>query len=180
MAKILIINSSPRGDSNSRAMSAKVAESATRNGHTVTTIDVGKAQIHPCTGCEACHKNPGKCVFNDAMTEFYPLVSEADTLIFSSPIYYFNINSHMKLFLDRTYALRESGLQNKLVGAIFAYGDDDPVKSGCINAIRTFQDICAFVSATWLGAVYGTAWERGDAAKNPALLALAEEFGAKL
>lgn len=180
MAKILIVNSSPRGDSNSRLMAAKVAESAGKNGHDVTTIDVGKAQIHPCIGCESCHKTPGKCVFDDAMTSFYPLVQQADTLIFSSPIYYFNINSHMKLFLDRTYALRESGLHGKRVDAVFAYGDDDPVKSGCINAIRTFQDICAYVSAAWIGVVYGSAYERGDAAKNPELLKMAEEFGAKL
>lgn len=177
MAKVLIVNSSSRGKSNSRAMSAKVAEGAARNGHSVTAIDVGNAQIHPCTGCEACRKNPGKCVFDDAMTELYPKVAEAEVLIFCSPIYYFHVNAQMKTFLDRTYALGEGGLKNKRVGGVFAYGDVDPVKSGCINAIRTFQDICAFVSAEWIGAAYGTAWEQGDADNDSALLAAAEEFG---
>lgn len=180
MSNILIINSSPRNDSNTRLMAAMVAEGAGKNGHAVTTIEIGKADIHPCIGCKACKVNPGKCVFDDAMTVFYVELQKADTIIFASPIYYFNINAQAKLFLDRTYALGVDAFENKRIGAVFAYGDVDPVKSGCINALRTFQDICAFVSAKWVGAVYGSAWEKGDAAKNPELLKMAVEFGETL
>lgn len=181
MSTILIINSSARKDSNTRLLADRVAKGATKAGHTVKTIEVGNASIHPCVGCETCHgKTPGKCIFNDDMTAFYADIAEADTLIFSSPIYFFTVNAQTKLFIDRTYALGMEGLAGKQFGAVFAYGGEDAVDSGCINAIRMFQDICAFIPAKWVGAVYGTAWQEGDAGKNPELLNKAEEYGAGL
>lgn len=181
MAKVLVINSSPRKNSNTRRLAAKAAEGAARAGHSVKTIEIGRESIHPCVGCETCHeKTPGKCVFDDAMTKFYPEVLSADIILFSSPVYYFTINSQAKLFIDRTYALGLEGFGGKRIGGIFAFGGDDAVDSGCVNAIRMFQDICSYVNAKWIGAVYGSLWKEGTADKNPDLLKMAEEFGVKL
>lgn len=181
MANILIINSSARNKNNTRILAAAAAEAAEKNGHAVTTIDVGRADIKPCVGCEGCHQGSGgPCVIDDAMTAFYPEVTRAEVIVFSAPIYYFSINAQAKAFLDRCYSLGVEAFRGKRVGAIFAYGDEDPVKSGCINAIRMFQDICAYASAQWLGAVYGTAWEEGEAGDNAELLEKARAFGAAL
>lgn len=181
MGNVLIINSSPRKNSNSRALSERVAAAAANNGHEVRTVDVGRAKIHPCTGCETCHgKTPGKCVFDDDMTEMYAHLDWAGIIVFSSPIYYFTVNAQMKLFLDRCYAVGVEAFKDKRVAGVFVYGDVDPVKSGCVNAIRMFQDICAYIPAKWVGAVYGTAMEEGEAVKDEELLKAAEEFGAAL
>lgn len=181
MARILIVNSSPRKDSNTRALAARAAEAAAKNGHDVETVEIGRAKISPCIGCETCHaKTPGKCVFDDDMTGLYAKLAQAEAIVLSSPIYYFTINAQMKLFLDRCYAVGVEVFRNKRVGAIFAYGDVDPVKSGCVNAIRTLQDICAYMPCQWIGALYGTAWDEGEAANNQELLEAADEFGAAL
>lgn len=181
MAKILFINSSPRKRSNSRTLAAKVAEGAARKGHSPKTIEIGRAKIQPCIGCEACQADNGRCVIKDDMVGIYPDFKEADIIIFSSPIYFFTINGQMKVFLDRTFAAG-AAYKGKRIGGVFTYGDVDPVRSGCINAIRTFQDLCAseYTGAKWIGAVYGTLMEQGAADDAPDLLKAAEEFGESL
>lgn len=181
MAKILIVNSSARKESNSRILAAKVAEGAAGNGHTVKTIEIGKMPIQPCIGCESCQKKPGNCVLKDELTGFYQDIIEADILILSSPIYFFAMNGQMKTFIDRIYPIMSS-FKGKKIGAVFSYGDVDPVKSGCVNAIRILQDICGseLIEAIWVGAVYGSLLEKGAAAESPELLKLAEDYGASL
>lgn len=181
MASVLIVNSSPRANSNTRAIAARATAAAQKNGHEVETVEIGKAKINPCIGCEVCHtKTPGKCVFQDAMGEHLAKLARAEIVIFASPIYYFTMNAQMKTFLDRCYSGGVEVFQGKRVGAIFAYGDVDPLKSGCVNAIRTLQGICEYIPCQWLGAVYGAAMEEGEAEGNAELMKMADEFGAAL
>lgn len=182
LTKILIINSSPRKQSNSRILAAKVAEGATRKGHSVKTIEIGRANIRPCMACGTCQKNPGKCIIKDDMAGFYCNLAEADILIFSSPIYFYSINGQMKVFLDRTYPLVPGIFRNKRIGGVFVYGDVDPVKSGCINAIRMFQDLDngEHIGVKWIGAVYGSLREQGEAENAHELLNAAKKFGESL
>lgn len=42
-----------------------------------------------------------------------------------------------------------------------AYEGEDPFDSGCINAIRCFQDICRYTGMELKGQAYGTALEPG-------------------
>ena len=181
MAQVFIINSSPRRHSNSRILAANVAEGAESNGHTVKTIEIGRANIRPCIGCYACQKNQNGCVFKDDMTDFYIDLLDAEILIFSSPIYYYNMNGQMKVFLDRTYAILNE-LGNKKFGGVFTYGDIDPFKSVCINAIRTLQHFNVYDPAKWgwVGAVYGSVFDEGAALNQSELLLSARKFGESL
>ena len=63
---------------------------------------------------------------------------------------------------------------------ILTYGDEDVFASGGINALRSFQDICAFVKANLVGAVYGSADKAGDVKTNGKLLEKAFDLGKKL
>jgi len=49
-----------------------------------------------------------------------------------------------------------------------------------INAIRSIQDICFYLGSDFAGALYACANDDGEAAKNPALLEKAKEYGAAL
>ena len=66
------------------------------------------------------------------------------------------------------------------MGVLLAYGDTDPVTSGAINAIRTFQDAFHYIGAPLVGVVYGSAMDEGDIEKSPEVLDAARELGAKL
>jgi len=60
------------------------------------------------------------------------------------------------------------------------YGGEDPFDSGCVNALRTFQDAYNYVGAKIVGMVYGSAMEAGDIKSDKALLKEAKTLGAKL
>ena len=183
MSKILIINSSCRPKSNSSILSSYVAKGAKESGHTVESIEIGSLQIAPCRGCLGCMKPESNfCVIKDDMHQFYKQIVQADVLIFCSPIYWFNLGGQLKQFIDRCYAVALSPklkqpFASKKIGAVLTYGDSDPLNSGCVNAVYSFQDICTYTKATWLGAVYGSAYQEGEIINNETLLASAKNFG---
>ena len=61
-----------------------------------------------------------------------------------------------------------------------SYGDSDPFNSGCVNALRSFQDAYRYAGARIVDMVYGSAEEPGEIASNAELMARAEEIGKKL
>ena len=61
-----------------------------------------------------------------------------------------------------------------------SYADSDPFTSGCVNALRTFQDAFAYIGAKIVGMVYGSAEEPGEIKSNQALMQEAESLGQKL
>jgi len=60
------------------------------------------------------------------------------------------------------------------------FGDTDPFTSGCINALRCFQDSFRYAGAKIAGIVYGSALNAGDISRNTDLLKTAKELGKKL
>ena len=56
----------------------------------------------------------------------------------------------------------------------------DPFNSGCVNALRSFQDAHRCAGARIVGMVYGSAEEPGEISSNAELMAQAEEIGKKL
>jgi multimeric flavodoxin WrbA len=118
------------------------------------------------------------------MYPFYPLIRDADTIILATPVHWFNMSGQIKQFIDRCYAVAispdpalPSPFAAKRIGAVLVYGAEDPFDAGAVNALRCFQDICAYTGAQWIGAVYGSAGNPGEIAANTALLEKAEQFG---
>lgn len=188
MANVVFVTSSWRKKSNSTCLARYAAEAAADKGHKVTTIDIAKDNIGPCRGCGVCHKNnSGRCIQKDDMAQYYPLLEEADTLIFVSPVYWFNLCGQIKQFIDRCYALagkkREDGsvcFSHKKMGLVLAHEGDDPFDSGGINAIRSIQDTCAYLGTPFVGALYGCALDEGEMEGSSAMIEKAKAFGAEL
>ena len=85
--------------------------------------------------------------------------------------------------MDRCFALLaydNNPFAGKRVGIAMSYGDSDPFNSGCVNALRTFQDSFHYVGANIIGMVYGSAEAPGEIKSNPELRRRAEELGKKL
>lgn len=188
MAKVLIVDSSFRKNGNSAALSAQVARGAEAAGHSVTRLDIARLEIRPCRACYAClAEKAAGCVQKDGMTEAYPLVREAEVIIYSSPVYWFNLCGQLKQFIDRCFAVAsrrdaegKSPFARKALGVVLAFEGDDPFDSGGVNALRSIQDICNYTGAKWAGAVYGSANEAGEMARNAPALERAFEFGKAL
>jgi multimeric flavodoxin WrbA len=169
LKRVLILAASPRKDGNSTILALKAAEGVKAAG--------GEADVTPIT------KPEGGCVIKDDMQPLYQKIKNAGGIIFATPVYWFNMSAQMKLLIDRAYAIRGKGywaFTGKDVGVILTYGDEDVFASGGINALRSFQDICAYVKANLVGAVYGSADKAGDVQTNRKLLQKAYDLGKKL
>jgi len=71
-------------------------------GAEVEYIKLKDMKINPCSGCFQCWtQTPGVCIHKDDMTELRIKLREADLVIYSSPLYIFNVTGIMKNFLDR-------------------------------------------------------------------------------
>ena len=59
-------------------------------------------------------------------------------------------------------------------------GDADSFSSGCVNALRTFQDSFTYTGSRIVGMVHGSADKAGEIKSNKKLTAQAEDIGKKL
>ena len=116
------------------------------------------------------------------MQTIYPKLIEADSWVIASPVHWFNMSTQTKLWLDRCFALQKYGENpfRKKIGIAMSFADTDPFTSGCINAIRSFQDSFRYAGAKIAGIVYGSALNPGDISRNTDLLKTAKELGKKL
>jgi hypothetical protein len=78
------------------------------------------------------------------------------------------------------YSDRESQLYGKKIAVAMTNGKKDAFSSGCINALRTFQDAYNFVGANQAGMVYGSAEAPGEIAANSELMQDAAALGKNL
>ncbi len=109
--KILLINGSPKGK---RSNSLKLAYSfiegfkneCTDNEESesisIDELHVASMEIAACKGCFACwQKTPGVCCIKDDMQTVIEKLIEADLILWSFPLYYFNVPGILKNLIDR-------------------------------------------------------------------------------
>lgn len=99
--KVLLINASPKGG---RSNSLRLADAFVRGlGEAeVERLDLCSLDIKSCRGCFACWKaTPGTCCIHDDMARVIELEREADLVVLSFPLYYFNLPGPLKTMIDR-------------------------------------------------------------------------------
>ena len=186
--KVLIVKGSPRKSGNSAALAEQVAEGARAAGAQVESFYLHGMDIQPCDACDSCQGVEGlDCIIDDDMQALYPILREADAIVYASPVYWFTVSAQLKLFMDRCYGMisdidvpEEHALAGKRIGVVLAYGGDDPFDSGAINAIRTFQDVFNYVPAEIVGIVYGYGSEAGEIRENRDVMEEAYDRGRQL
>jgi multimeric flavodoxin WrbA len=107
--KIYAVNGSPRKNKNTATLLQKaldgVRESAKDKDVETEIINLYDLNYTGCKSCFACKrlggKSYGKCAIKDDIYEVLEKVSQADGLIFGSPIYFGNITAQLLGFLQR-------------------------------------------------------------------------------
>ena len=103
--KVVILQGSPRQESNSEFFARAFADGAKENGHEVHILPIGTMKISACLGCEFCHvRGEGKCAIHDDMQQVYPFLAEADMVVICSPIHYWSFSGQMQSAITRFYA----------------------------------------------------------------------------
>ena len=100
--KVLMINGSPRKESNTQIALDEMAGVFAQEGIEVECVAVGKDVVRGCVACGGCAKL-GKCVFDDIVNEIAAKFEQADGLIVASPVYYASANGTLVSLLDRLF-----------------------------------------------------------------------------
>lgn len=176
MKKVLILSGSPRKGGNSDILCDEFAKGALAAGNEVEKIFVAEKKIAPCTGCYFCKNHGGRCALNDGMDEILQKIIDCDTLVLSSPVYFYSISAQLKAVIDRTVA-RWTEIGNKdLFYVMTAAEDDEDTMDGTLACFRGFAKCIDGYEEK--GVLYGKGvYEKGDVLKRPELLQIAYEMG---
>ena len=107
--KVVVITGSPRKNGNSFAMTESFIKAAQEKGHSVTRFDAAMMEIGGCRACETCFSTGKACTFDDDFNKIAPAILEADTLVFTMPVYWYSIPAQIKGVIDRIYSLVVGG-----------------------------------------------------------------------
>ncbi|MBE6047548.1 MAG: flavodoxin family protein [Clostridium sp.] len=108
---IVVLNGSGRKE---KSRSFKVAnafiEGLKENEHledekNIYYVHLFEKNINSCVGCQNCWKNYGKCVFNDDMEDLIVKYLEADIVIWSFPLTFYDFPSKMRCFIERLFPI---------------------------------------------------------------------------
>lgn len=182
--KVLVILGSPRKKGNSAILAGRIAKGAVAENAKVETVYLNGRNISPCQACMTCQKERSMgCSIQDDMQDIYRKLIEADVWIIASPVYWFTMSAQTKLFMDRCFALpayQNEPFRGKRIAVAMTYGGEDVFDSGCVNALRTFQDAFGYTGSPIIGMVHASAMEAGAIKSNKKLLKEAFDLGKKL
>ena len=140
MSKVLVISTSLRAKSNSDILTEQLIQGAKDAGHDVEHISLKGKKIGFCIGCLACQKTQ-KCVQNDDAVAIAERVKEADTLVFVTPIYYYEMIGQMKTLLDRLNPLFPSDYRFRKVYMLsVAAEDEEYVPEKALSGLQGWVD----------------------------------------
>ncbi|PKL92183.1 MAG: hypothetical protein CVV21_05370 [Candidatus Goldiibacteriota bacterium HGW-Goldbacteria-1] len=98
MADVLVINASPRKNSNS----GKIAEILLKflNVKNAEITDINRLKIKACTACNKCAKT-FRCVYHDDADALISKIKKVKLVIIVSPVYFCGSPAPLKAFIDR-------------------------------------------------------------------------------
>ena len=117
--KVILINGSPRENGCTARALKEISSTLEQEGVETQILWLGSAPISGCRGCGACAKL-GKCVVNDVVNEYAPLICKADGVVFGSPVHYAAPSGAISSFMDRLFYSSSKKLAGKPACAVFS------------------------------------------------------------
>ena len=179
MSNVVVITTRMRNRRNADILAERLIKGAEEAGNQVEHISLKDKKLNFCIGCLSCQKTQ-KCVLKDDAVEIAEKVKNADTLVFVTPIYYYEMSGQMKTLLDRLNPLYPSDYKfRKVYMLTTAAEDEDFVPEKAESGLQGWVD--CFGKAEFAGALFcGGIDAPGAAEKNSHALQKAYEFGKNL
>ena len=117
MAKVIVINGSPRADQCTATALDEMIKTFNEEGVETELIHVGNKSIRGCAACGYCSTHDG-CVFKDIVNEVNAKLEMADGLVVGSPVYYSSPNGTLISFLDRLFYSAQYDMHMKVGAAV--------------------------------------------------------------
>ena len=168
---ILAINASHRGDKgHTRFLIEKVVQGAKAEGAMCEVVTLSRFKIRRCLACRQCHEGEHHltCIFDDKddVRAIFNKITEADIILYGTPVYIFSMSGLLKTFLDRMYGtgnindirLSKTGLvfhhveaaicSKPFVTLVCCDNLEDETTANVLSYFRTFS---RFMDATQVG-----------------------------
>ena len=138
--RVLVICSSPRRNGNSEILADEFIRGAAEAGHQTEKIRLAEQHIGYCRACYYCETNKA-CVQQDGVNELLAKLQQADTVVFATPIYFFEMSGQLKVFLDRTMPLYFLSYHFRDVYLLASAAEDvDSAMDGAVKGIEGWID----------------------------------------
>jgi len=180
---VLVLQSSPRRKGNTVTLARAFVEGLKESGvRQVREVFLDGLDIRACTNCDACLKKAEFCKFDDDMQPLYRQFVAADLVVLASPIYWWNINTQLKVVIDRLYGLDYAGHPQRYKGKklvlVFTHQEAHPC-SGAEIARRMFDEIAEYTEMSIVGDLRYSSDER-HVREAPRKLEEARKLGLRL
>ena len=105
MAKVLLINGSPRKDGNTHVALNEIAKTLNEQNIDTEIAWIGTKPVRGCIACSQCkQQGNGKCVFSDDIcNEIIDKMNSADALVIGSPVYYGQPTGQLLSLIQRAF-----------------------------------------------------------------------------
>lgn len=104
MSDIVALYGSPRRKGNTATLLDHAVAGAIEAGADVDKIVLRDCRISPCLEIYGC-KNNGECTISDDFQEIRNRILAANGLIIATPIFFYTVSAHVKIFMDRCQSL---------------------------------------------------------------------------
>ncbi len=189
MINILAIYGSPRIDGNTALLLKQAVNGAREAGAHVEEVFLRNLKISPCLEIYGC-KQTGRCVIQDDFQKLQDTLLASDGIMLASPIFFYTVSAHTKIFMDRCQSLwvkkywidpvqpgkREPGRKGLFISVGATRGKK--LFEGPLLTVKFFLDVLD--AALWRSLLYRGLDFEGDVLKRPEYLAEAFEAGQDL
>lgn len=183
---VLGILGSPRIDGNTDLLLEEALRGARASGASAGKVVLNELRIAPCQECETVRRD-GTCAVRDDMERVYALVSEADAVIFASPIFFGSVSAQMKAMVDRfqcawlaRHRFGREVFQKQRVCAFIAAAASGR-RDFFENAAAVIRNICATVRGRYAEELFCPGVEeKGSVRGRPDCMGEAYELGRRL
>ncbi len=104
MTTLIAVYASPRRGGNTATLLKAAVAGARAAGASVEEFTLRDMKISPCLEIYAC-KTSGECAIKDDFQRLRDRILAADGLMLASPIFFYTVSAHAKMFMDRCQSL---------------------------------------------------------------------------
>ena len=173
--KLLAIVGSPRLKGNTNYLVDQALAEAAKLGIQTEKIILSQYQVNPCLGHDDC-ASFDSCLQKDDAVWILDRFRKADGVILATPVYYYNVSTQMKAFIDRNYFIykHEQKYNIRAVGIIIVaeqIGIEDT-----LHTLKQFTDEFN-IKEDRIFIASGYANKLGEAERNLPLVEAARKLG---
>lgn len=155
--KVIGVNGSARKDGNTAILINKVFDELNKEGIETELIQLSGAKIRGCMACRKCVEMKNKsCIIKDELNNYIKKLENVDGIILGSPVYFTDVTSEMKAFIDRVGLVTRANdhmLKRKVGTAVVAVR-----RAG---SLHTFDTLNHFFQISQMYIASGNYWNLG-------------------